>query len=249
MELNEYQKMGDFEKHYWWHKGKLSLVSELHSMYFPADKKLRILEIGCGTGEVLNLLSSFGDVTGMDISEEAVQASQDRGFDVIQGDVNTMDLSSHEDTYDLVLALDVLEHIRDDMETLRRVRKMLKPGGHFFVTVPAYKFLWSNHDEALHHARRYHSVEIRQKLKDTGYELKKSTHFVAALFFPIATVRLLSNFIRRKAYAESHYFKVPKFVNTFFSKLLEFEAKLIRKIYLPIGTTLAAVGKKDDKKS
>ena len=156
-------------------------------------------------------------------------------------------MSKNNGKYDLVLALDVLEHIRDDVRTMKKVRKLLKPGGLFFVTVPAYKFLWSTHDEALHHLRRYHSLEINQKLRDSGFMILKSTHFIALLFFPIAFVRLLNNIVRRRAYPKTHYLPLPKKINDFFTRLLEIESKIIKSIHLPIGTTLVVVAKKNER--
>ncbi len=130
---------------------------------------------------------------------------------------------------------------------MKKVRKLLRPSGLFFVAVPAYKFLWSTHDEALHHLRRYHSLEINRKLKDAGFEILKSTHFVAALFFPIATVRLLNNFIRRRAYPKTHYLPLPQKINNLLAKILEIESKIIKRIYLPVGTTLVIVARKNEK--
>ncbi|MFC1722488.1 class I SAM-dependent methyltransferase [Patescibacteria group bacterium] len=245
MEQVEYKKMRDHEEHYWWHKGKLHLVNSLYEKYFGGKQNLKILEIGCGTGEVMNLLKNWGDVYGVDYSKQALEFCRERGFtNVILGDFNTLDLSEHKDSYDLVLSLDVLEHIRDDVETMKRVFEILKPGGMFFVSVPAYKFLWSNHDEALHHTRRYHSLEINQKIKDSGFEVVKSTHFVTALFFPIAFVRLMSNFVRKTAYPKTSYFPLPTKVNDLFSGFLRFEAFLIKHFSLPVGTTLVVVAKK-----
>ena len=248
MEAVEYKKLEDFEKHYWWHKGKLSLITSLYSKYLKGKKDLNILEIGCGTGEVLTLLKNWGKITGMDFSQEAIEACKKKGFNNLYcEDINILDLSKDYGEFDLILALDVLEHIRDDVKTMKKVRKLLKPGGLFFVAVPAYKFLWSTHDEALHHLRRYHSLEINQKLKDSGFEILKSTHFVAALFFPIASVRLLNNFIRRRAYPKTHYLPLPQKINNILTKILEIESKIIKNIYLPIGTTLVVVARKNEK--
>lgn len=247
MEAIEYKKLEDFEKHYWWHKGKLSLIESLYRKYTGGKKDMNILEVGCGTGEILNLARKWGRVTGVDSSSEAIAVCRKRGFkNLYSADFNQLDMSKEYDSFDLVLALDVLEHIRDDVKVMKKVYKLLRPGGLFFITVPAYKFLWSTHDEALHHLRRYHSLEINQKVRDSGFRILKSTHFVTALFFPIATVRLLNNFIRRKAYPKTHYVPLPKRINDLFSGLLGLESKLIEKFYLPIGTTLVVVAKKDE---
>ena len=112
------------------------------------------------------------------------------------------------------------------------------------MSVPAYKFLWSTHDEALHHRRRYHSLEIKTKVKDVGFELIKKSHYVTILFFPIALFRLMSNFIRRTAYPRTHYVPVSNKLNNLFTKFLLWEARLLKSMYLPVGTTLVVVAKK-----
>ena len=93
MEAVEYKKLEDFEKHYWWHKGKLSLITSLYSKYLKGKKDLNILEIGCGTGEVLTLLKNWGKITGMDFSQEAIEACKKKGFNNLYcDDINILDL-------------------------------------------------------------------------------------------------------------------------------------------------------------
>ena len=245
MEAIEYKQLEDYEKHYWWHKGKVALIRSLYEKYLGGRRGLKMMEIGCGTGEILNLLKNWGDVCGVDYSPEAVAVCRKRGFkNLYCQDFNDLDVSGMQESFDLVLALDVLEHIRDDVRTMKKVRSILKPGGLFFVAVPAYKFLWSTHDEALHHLRRYHSLEINQKLKDSGFKILKSTHFVATLFVPIAFVRLLNNFVRRRAYPKTHYLPLPERINDILFKILLVETKLINYVNLPVGTTLTVVAKK-----
>jgi len=248
MEAGEYIKMEEYEKDYWWHKGKLELLKSLYKKYLNKRKDLNIMEIGCGTGEVLKLLDNWGEVAGIEYSDYAVKACRKKGFkDVLLGDVNSMDLSSRYGTYDLIVASDVLEHIRDDLKTMETVKKLLKPGGLFFVTVPAYKFLWSTHDEALYHLRRYHSLEIKTKINDVDFRILKHTHFVATVFFPIAAIRLLNNFVRRQAYPKSHYLPLPKIFNDLLTWFLKVETILINYISLPFGTTHVVVAMKDSK--
>ncbi len=128
---------------------------------------------------------------------------------------------------------------------MQRIIKLLKPGGIFLVAVPAYKFLWSSHDEALEHKRRYTSFEIITKLKDTGFGILKSSHFVFWSFFPIALVKFLSNFIGKNAYPKSSYIELPDSLNNFMIKVLKFETRMIDKLYLPLGTTIIVVAKKN----
>jgi len=208
-------------------------------------RPLEILEIGCGTGEITQSLTEFGNVKGIDVSEEAISFCKKRNIaNVVLGDVNNLDISGDKEKYDFILALDVLEHIQDDLETMRRARYMLKEGGYFIVNVPAHKFLWSEHDEALHHKRRYHSVEIKQKLKDSGFDIIKYSYFVSTAFFPIFLIRSLTTLFKRNAYPKTSYIVLPEFLNNFAIKVMSAEAKLLTKMKLPIGTTLTVVARK-----
>ena len=246
MEQVEYEKMGEFERHYWWHRGKLNLIETMFNKYLGGSD-LKSIEMGCGTGEVMDLAQKWGGITGVEISESAIEYCRGRGFNnLVLGDITRLSNDVLGTGYDLALSMDVLEHVQDDVVAMRKIHEILKPGGYFFVSVPAYKFLWSNHDEALHHKRRYHSLEIKEKLKDSGFEVLQSTHFVALLFFPIAFVRLMSNFVRRSAYPKSSYVKVPNFLNNLFILILKFEAHLTRFMNLPLGTTLFVVARKNE---
>lgn len=246
MEQTEYNKMEYFEKFYWWHKGKLFMVNTLIDLFLSSKKgSMNILEIGCGTGETLKTLEKWGNVYGIDMSKEAIDFCKTKGFkNVVLGDINEMDISEYKNKFDLIVTLDVLEHIQDDVSTLKRMRTMLKDNGYILINVPAYKFLWSDHDEALHHKRRYHSLELTQKVKDAGFTVLKKTHFVFTTFIPIAMFKFLSNFFRRTAYPKDSYVMLPNIINDMLSKILYVEALAIRKISLPFGTTLCVVAKK-----
>lgn len=238
--------MAEFEKMFWWHRGKLFLVQNLLKLLHPTNtEKLNILEIGCGSGEITSYLSKNNNVMGIDIYHDALEYCREKGLtNLLEGDINQLDISKYYGTFDIILALDVLEHIQDDVETMHRAYKMLKPGGYFLVNVPAHKFLWSEHDEALHHKRRYHSLEITQKLKDSGFEIVKKSYFVTTAFFPILFIRTWNTLFKKSAYPQTSYVPLPNYLNAFATKIMETEAKLLCKFSLPIGTTLTVVAKK-----
>ena len=183
MESREYKKIAEAEKTYWWHKGKLALLESLLVSHLKiSGEPIRILEIGCGTGVTTSFLQRWGKVTGLDMSDEALSFCRTNGLtDLILGDFNKIDLEPYKKSFDLVVALDVLEHIQDDIKAIKRVREILKDNGTFLINVPAHKFLWSEHDEALHHKRRYRMHEIVTKLEDCGFNITKKTYFVSSL--------------------------------------------------------------------
>ena len=157
MKVSELKKMAEHENTYWWHKGKTYLIKTLVDKHFPIKKNLQILEIGCGTGGLTKNLVEYGNVTAFDISSDAVEYCKNAGLkNVFVMDIKDFDPKDYKRKFDLVLALDVLEHIQDDIDAMKKIKQVLKKDGLFFVNVPAHKFLWSEHDEALENKRRYH---------------------------------------------------------------------------------------------
>ena len=183
MKTLEIEKMANMENSYWWHLGKKYLVKSLIEHHFDKSRSLNILEIGCGTGGLTQSLTQFGDVTGFDISSDAVEFCKNKGLkNIYVQDISKLDTAGYTKKYNLILALDVLEHLQEDVLAMQKVREMLDDRGLFFINVPAHKFLWSEHDEALHHKRRYTTFEITNKLIDHGFEITKKT-----LYFSIAS--------------------------------------------------------------
>src|SRR4030042_1944294 len=248
MNASEYAKMAKFEKFYWWHKGRLSLVESLIYGFGKNTQKMEIVEVGCGTGENLRFLSKFGNTHGLDISDDAIKFCKERGLkNIYKGDIcdtKKLEKLKLNNKFDLIVALDVLEHIQDDVLALKNIYKLLKQDGFLLVIVPAYKFLWSEHDESLHHKRRYHSPEITGKLKDANFNIIKNTHFITAVFPLIAFYRLLNNFIGKSVYPKTSYITLPKHLNTFMVRLLEIETFLVEYINLPFGTSILVVAKR-----
>lgn len=245
MNNNEIKKMADLENNYWWHQGKIYLIETLVQRYFPEKEDLQILEIGCGTGGLTKHLVKYGKVTGFDISEDAIEYCKSAGLkDVFVQDMNTFNPQNYQEKYDLVLALDVLEHIQDDVGAMKKVYQILKNNGLFIINVPAHKFLWSEHDEALEHKRRYHSLELTRKLKDSSFQILHKGHFVYFVAPIIILYRAWGNIFGKSAYPRTTYVLLPDFFNTIMVKILKIEAKLFNTFTMPFGVTLSVVAKK-----
>jgi 2-polyprenyl-3-methyl-5-hydroxy-6-metoxy-1,4-benzoquinol methylase len=248
MNKDEYSKMADFERYYWWHKGKVNLIKALLQRYIPErveKRDLKILEIGCGTGEITEYLCKIGNVIGIDVSEEAIDYSIKRGMkNVFVGDITSMNIDEYLNKFDLILALDVIEHIQEDTLVLSRINQMLVDGGLLVVNVPAHKFLWSEHDEALHHKRRYSKLELTEKVKDSGLKIVKVSYFVSTVFFPILLFRLWGSLFSRSPYPRTTYVKLPNTLNNLMIKVLDVESKFVTKTGLPLGVTLTLVAQK-----
>jgi SAM-dependent methyltransferase len=186
MEDSELPAMLARDADHWWYRGRRRIVTgELERLSLPCGA--RLLDAGCGSGRTLDDLARFGRVTGLDLSPMAVRAARGRGHDVRQADI--LDMPLPDARFDAVTCLDVLEHIRDDRRALSELLRVTRPGGAIVVTVPAYPSLWSAHDLANEHFRRYRRTTLRLLAADAGGEFVRDTHFNALLLAPIAIVR------------------------------------------------------------
>jgi 2-polyprenyl-3-methyl-5-hydroxy-6-metoxy-1,4-benzoquinol methylase len=247
MNKNEYKKMAELEKEYWWHQGRLYLIDELINKHHPNKTNRKILEVGCGTGETTRHLKKHGEVIGIDVSDEAIKYGKQNGIeDIYSSDiVNIQNNKNLKDKkFDLIFALDVLEHIQEDKTAMKNIYGMLNTDGLFITTVPAHKFLWSEHDESLHHKRRYHMYEITKKLEDSNFTISDKSYFIFFLFPIVFAYRLWGNITGKSAYPKTSYVILPKTLNNLFINLLKIEAKMIKYFRLPIGVTIVVVAKK-----
>ena len=245
MNHEEYEKLHRFESFYWWHVGRRYLVKSFLGRY-KRKKKGKILEIGCGTGGNLEVLSEWGKVTGLDVSPKALNFCRKKGFqELILGSAERMNFPDR--SFDLIVALDVLEHVEDDKEALKGCWRILERGGLFLASVPAYKFLWSEHDEVLGHFRRYSSKEFKKKLKEAGFEEIKASYLVTFVFPLVLSYRLFRKVFFPRSRNNLAYVVLPKILNSFFISLLKIETHLIKYINLPFGTSIVCLYRKPEK--
>ncbi len=239
MENEEYEKLYKFEKFYWWHVGRREVLNSFFKRFLN-NKDNRILEIGCGTGGNLEILSNFGRVAGLDISNEALNFCRQRGFkNLFLGKAEKTDFSS--ESFDLVVALDVLEHTKEDKAIIKEAWRILKRGGYFLATVPAYQFLWSEHDEALAHQRRYLISDLSEKLNKYGFGILKISYFVSFVFPIIFGYRVLRKIFLPKQKKGTAYVILPKPINTFFIWLLRLESLYLKYFNFPFGTSIIVI--------
>jgi len=242
MNNKEYEKLYKFEQFYWWHVGRRDILN-FFLKKFLNKKGIQILEIGCGTGGNLEILSNLSEVTGLDVSKYALDFCRKRG-------VNNLALGRAEKTnfpsesFDLILMLDVLEHIKDDKKAIGETRRILKEGGYFLVTVPAYQFIWSEHDEILGHYRRYSISDFSKKLEEAGFDIIKISYFVSLLFPVILGYRILRKILFPKSKKNTAYVVLPKPINNFFIYLLKLEGLLLKYFNLPFGTSILCIAQK-----
>lgn len=240
MNEDEYRSMARYEDSYWWHLGRNAIVDRVLDRFGCVDAQL--LNIGCGTGGTIPMLQRRGRVTNVDMSETALAICRERGIDdLVLHDGG--DLPFEAQSFDVAAALDVLEHIDDDRSALREWSRVLRPGGMLLVTVPAYQWLWSDHDVALHHQRRYARPALVARLEEAGFRVAYASYAVAFSFPLVVGYRLLSR-VRRQEERAASYVAIPKSVNRLFTAILRGESRFLARSSLPFGTSIVAVAYK-----
>lgn len=241
MEPFVYDELRKREKDDWWFVGRRRIILALLGRYLTGRKNLAIADIGCGAGDVIEVLDSYGKAIGLDNDKQIVEFGKKRGRNVVQGDVNKLDFPNN--TFDLVLLLEVLEHLDNDMVGIKEIFRILKSRGIFLVTVPALPFLWSAHDFAAHHRRRYTKGELERKLTKVGFKIVKISYMNTFLFPVIFFIRLWKN-IFKVGTGHSDFFEYSPIINQFLGKIFSFEAKFLGRFNFPFGVSLIAIIKK-----
>jgi len=226
------------DEHHWWYRGRRRILRTQFDRLPPVAAR-RILDAGCGSGRTMDELAAYGEVSGVDLSAEALQAARTRGHaDVREALVERVPYADA--VFDVVTCLDVLEHTPDDRVTLRELRRVTRPGGTLIVTVPACPSLWSRHDEVSRHHRRYTSASLRDAAADAGWSVSRDTYFNTLLLGPAALVRLAQR--RTRGDDSSDLDRTPSVLNTILEMPLAAEARLLAAgVRLPLGLSLLCV--------
>lgn len=248
MNQHEYDTMYKMETTYWWHTGMRSIMFELIGDSLNPDAKL--LDIGCGTGARLKVLSDYCDTWGIDLSPKAVELSKSRGLENIeQGDAAELPYAN--ETYSHAVCCDVLEAVDDDFAAVKEAYRVLLPGGIYYCSDQAYPVLRNQHDISQNSLRRYTKEKWTSMLDAAGFEIERVTFSNTIMFPALALYRLAAKLLKptdkvRPEEARSDLFNLPGKVNWTLHHVLEAERGLIRKHDLPFGLTLMAVCRKPD---
>jgi len=237
MERVVYQQMAELDDRHWWYRARRKILAELirREVRLPADA--RILEIGCGTGHNLQMLAGFGHVDGLELDEEAAALSEKRlGRKVMRSPLPELDQVP--DNYDLIGAFDVIEHIDDDRAALAAIATKLKPAGKFMMTVPAHPWMWTAHDVANHHRRRYSKRALRSLIENSPMKLERLGYF-NSLLFPVAIAERAASKLRGKDDGDVSLPPAP--LNRALEAVFASERYLVGRLPLPPGLSLFAV--------
>lgn len=238
MDRAVYERMEEIDGTHWWFVARRRIVGALIRKEFGGRRDLRILEVGCGTGSNIPMLREFGTVEAVEPDDQARAVAARRTGVSIQGGYLPAGVNLEDGAYDLIVLLDVLEHIPDDSGALGGLHAKLAPGGKLLVTVPAMPWLWSAHDEAHHHQRRYTGGALRQVLGNSGFSLRYQSHFNSLLFPLVVAARAVGKLTRREGGDDA----MPSpLVNRLLKGIFGLERLWIGRLRLPVGVSLAAV--------
>ncbi len=237
MEDEVYDRLYSAEDHHWWFRGRRAVISALIERARPAPEP-RILDAGCGTGRNLADLAGLGPALGVDSSQRAVDYCNARGLAQVR--VSPLErLPFEAGSFDLILLADVIEHVDDDEAVLAELGRVAAPGAVLIVTTPAYRWLWSRHDDRHHHRRRYTLRALRGLVAGSGWEPEALSYFNSLLLPPIAAVRLGQRLFPGEGADEE---LGTGRLNGLLALPMRAEAALIRRgVRLPAGVSIAAL--------
>ena len=236
---------------HWWFAGRTQAINTLLRQVLPQTTGLEILAVGCGAGNMIHHLSRYGQVRGIEVDPRPVREARLRGYQVELHDA-TQPAPFAEGTFDLVTAFDVIEHVDDDVAILQDAHRTLKPGGHIAITVPAFMRLWSHNDDINAHKRRYTAQELKTKLTEAGFSVKRVSYNLFFIFPAAAALILLrrgnepelsSHHLEEEAY-EVEMEPASPAVNAILTQVGKLEAAIMRHVSFPFGTSLIVVAQK-----
>ncbi|MBP5855627.1 class I SAM-dependent methyltransferase [Marivibrio halodurans] len=205
MDRETYAAEAALEERHWWFVGRRRLFArEIGRAGVSRDA--RVLDVGTSTGTNLRLMRDMGfsDVTGLDMSEEAIRFCRDKGLgEVRQGDICQMPFKDGH--FDLVLATDIVEHVDDDARALSEIFRVVRPGGYVLMTVPAFQSLWGAQDILSHHKRRYRKKGFESLVAVSRLRVRRSYYFNFLLFLPIFLVRRIISMLKIPQKSENRF--------------------------------------------
>jgi ubiquinone/menaquinone biosynthesis C-methylase UbiE len=242
MHDREYEAMYSLEDFYWWFVARRALIEETVSRETRTAPESRLLDVGCGTGSNLAAFGRYARAVGVDLSSEALHfcTKRDSGSVALSP---VEHLPFGDGAFDVITALDMLEHTDDDLAALTELRRVCRPGGLLICTVPAYGFLWSEHDEALKHRRRYTAHELRNKLSLTGFDPERTSYFITTLFFPILAMRIAQGLFKKSTHPQTSLRVLPPWMNRLLVAILALEQRAFRYVNLPFGVSIVALAR------
>ncbi len=244
MELQVYENTYHSEQSHWWFVGRRNLVLDQIDQFYKNRQDLNILDVGCGTGLNMQYLAKYGTATGVDLSPVALKFCQERGHHrLVMAPMEHLPFADN--SFDLITALDIVEHLDDDLAGLKEIQRVLKPGGRAVILVPAYMFLWSLQDEVSSHKRRYVAQELHKVAESSGLVAERLTYANTLLFPVIYSGRMALKVLRRyNTSIQNENGLHPGWSNEILKTIFKAEAPLLRRFNAPFGVSILLIARK-----
>jgi SAM-dependent methyltransferase len=244
MQQHTYAIMNRVEDSHWWFVGRRAILESFLRQIVPnpksQDSSSRILDVGCGTGANLEMLAQFGESEGVDVSDDALEFCRRKGLKVHKGLAEKLPFEN--ESFDLVTALDVVEHLDDDVAGLKEMNRVLKTGGSALIFVPAFMWLWGVQDDVSNHRIRYTKKQIIERLQKAGFEIERATYANWTFFAPILAGRTLMKITGIKPESENNV--NVSALNGIFGKIFGAERFWLKNFNFPFGVSIVIVAKK-----
>ena len=244
MRTDEYKNIFTHQQTLWWYRGMAEINTRLLKTYLPKKSNNTILDAGCGTGAAFAYLSKFGDVVGVDVSEEALRLAQSIGK-VKKSDITSLPFA--DGTFDVVVCLDVLYHrwVGDWGKAIREFQRVLRPGGILLLREPAYNWMRGAHDKVDFTKHRFTKPEIERELRLNGFRVKKIT-YANFFLFPLVLAKRFPEMVIQKGKARSDMRSVHPVLNHMLFFMLRLESRLMSYVFLPWGSSLITIAKRQE---
>ncbi|MFM9828351.1 MAG: class I SAM-dependent methyltransferase [Sphingomonas sp.] len=230
-----YDRMAAHDTTHWWYRARREILAAYLTREANLPREARILEIGCGTGHNLAMLSGFGTVEAIEIDPLAREIASARLGQPVGSTPLPALLGVPRGAFDLIAVLDVVEHIEEDVAALAAMRACLAPGGKILITVPAHQWMWSAHDVVNHHHRRYSKASLSKAIRAAGMQPTKLGYFNSLLFPLAAAARVAGRLMGRDDSDDS---PPPPAVNTLFEGIFRLERHLVGRMPMPPGVSI-----------
>lgn len=231
-----YTLAAEVENKHWWFQSRRAIFQSLLDMHLKIGEPFRILEVGCGNGGNFPLLSRYGQLFGVELDDGARAKASSRGMATVEKGSLPDALPYKGELFDLIAVLDVIEHVDDDTVAIHALKLKLSPGGLLMISVPAYNWLWSEHDNISHHKRRYTLSQIRKLLRKCDLDVVYASYF-NTLLFPISAIYLsLTKLLHMDSSLAMK--SPPSLINWLLQFIFGLEQYILRIFSLPFGVSI-----------